>query len=108
MKPWLLLLAAVALGACSTTSVGCAAPKPAPVTPAGQASCDQACMNAVAISCGLSSTFCRRVCNGIAAHNAAWATCVYKARSCADINVCSGDDGDGSSTNGPGSGRSGP
>lgn len=111
MPRWLLLILAGALCACSGTLASCGTPKPLPVVPAGQASCDQACANAVAVStaqsCGLSSPFCLRTCRGIAAHNPAYATCVYKATTCSEQNDCGGSDSAGGVT-GPGGSRTGP
>jgi hypothetical protein len=100
---WIAILG-VALFGCH----GCGAPKPPPVVPAGEASCDQACANAAALPCGLSSGLCLRLCRGVATHNPAYPTCLYRATTCAEESACGGPDDDGGGINGPGGGRSGP
>ena len=108
MPRWLVIALAGALCACSATTVGCGVPKPLPVVPAGDASCDQACANATAVpGCGLSSGLCIRACRSVAMHNPGYATCLYKARTCDDENACGGPESDGGVT-GPGGARTGP
>lgn len=108
MPRWLLIALAGALCACSASTVGCGITKPVPVVPAGDASCDQACANASALPCGLSSALCLRLCRGVAAHNPAYPTCLYGAKTCADENACGGTDSATPAPTGPGGGRSGP
>lgn len=108
MPRWLILVLAGVLSSCAAT-VGCTPPTPpAPVVPVGAASCDQACANASALPCGLSSALCLRLCRGVAAHNPAYPTCLYGAQTCADENACGGTDSSTPTPTGPGGGRSGP
>lgn len=87
---------------------GCGQPKPVPVVPAGEVSCPEACAHTVALACGMSNALCLRVCNGIARNDPSYPTCLGTAQSCAALNACGGSDDGGTSTAGPGSGRSGP
>lgn len=107
MPRWLLVILAGALCACSGSLASCGVPKPLPNVPAGGASCDQACMNASSLPCNLTGPFCLRTCRGVAMHNPAYPTCVYKATTCDEQNACGGAESDGGVT-GPGGSRTGP
>lgn len=107
MRRWVLALVCAAFCACAAPA-GCGVPKPPPLVPPGEQSCDVGCARVVELHCGTSAELCHRLCDGVARHNPAYPTCLARGATCAAENACGGEESDGDATNGPGEGRSGP
>lgn len=82
-------LALVALLSCGT-------PKPRPVVPPGEASCDEACTHVQTLGCssdegcgyGLSKDLCLRLCRNVAVNDPGVPTCLNRADTRDKLNKC--------------------